>query len=84
MATNGLLINLSDDKSMSEAAIAEMTACQKIEIGERNERWLPIVVEADGVGDSHDIHEWIENLPGVVAVDVIFASVEEPQKQEKK
>ena len=78
MPTNGLLVNLADDKDAADDAVAQMRARQQIELGERNERYLPIVVESQGVKDSHDVHEWIERLPGVIAVEVVFASVDEP------
>ena len=78
MPINGLLINLSDDEALAAETVVLMQESGKLEVGERTERWLPVVVDASGVGESHDVHEWIDALPGVVAVDVIFASVEEP------
>ncbi len=80
MPINGLLINLSNDEVLATETVALLQDSGKLELGERTDRWIPVVVDAAGVGESHDVHEWIDALPGVVAVDVIFASVEEPNR----
>ena len=80
MPINGLLINLSDDEVLAAVTVDLMRKSGKLEMGELADRYLPVVVEASNVGVSHDVHEWIDDLPGVVSVDVIFASVEEPNR----
>lgn len=80
MPINGLLINLSDDEVLAAETVDLMRKSGKLEMGELADRYLPVVVEASSVGVSHDVHEWIDDLPGVVSVDVIFASVEEPNR----
>lgn len=77
MHINGLLLTLSQDIQLSSDAIEKLTSHPAIEVGERNQMWLPIVAEATGTRQSHEIHEWVESLAGVTKVDVIMASVED-------
>lgn len=53
-----------------------------IELGERTGRWQPIVAESEGTRDSHEVHEWLESLSGVVMVDVVFSSVSPPPEKQ--
>lgn len=85
MPINGLLINLIDDEKLAAETVSLVEESGKFELGERNDRWLPVVAESKDTGGSHDAHEWLDALPGVVSVNVIFASVEEPDfKKEDK
>lgn len=80
MPINGLLINLIADEELAKETVSLLEQSGKLELGELTDRWLPVVVEASHTGASHDVHEWIDALPGVVSVDVIFASVEQPNQ----
>jgi len=75
MPVNGLLITLEEDETLVEEVLKVLDDREGIEIGERTGRWLPVVVEAEDAKGSHDVHEWIESLSGVVIVDVVFTSV---------
>lgn len=77
MPVNGLLVTLSKDSAVAEAACALMAARDGLSLGTPRERWLPVAVETADVRDSHDLHEWIEALPGVEQVDVIYAGFDE-------
>lgn len=78
-AVNGLLLSLSKNEDLAREAVQAIEQHPRIELGELNECWLPVVVDSMGTGDSHDVHEWIQKLEGVDFVDVVFASVEEPE-----
>lgn len=78
MSINGLLLTLSDEDMLVQQALDAIKEHSQLEIGGRSGRWQPLVVESNGTGDSHDIHEWLQALDGVVKVDVIFTSVDEP------
>jgi nitrate reductase NapAB chaperone NapD len=75
MPVNGLLITLTEDETLTNDALLAIAEHEGIELGERTEKWQPVVVETAGVGESHEVHEWLEALPGVMKVDVIFTSV---------
>ena len=78
MPINGLLINLSDDVSLAEETLKVMDSHDQLELGEKIDRWIPVVVESEDTRNSHAIHEWINSLQGVISADVIFASVDQP------
>jgi len=75
MPVNGLLLTLLEDENLVNDALSSIAARDDVSLGERTGKWQPVVVESDDVGDSHDVHEWLESLPGVLFVDVIFTSV---------
>jgi len=83
MPINGLLINLSDNTSLADEALATMDSHDQLELGEKLDRWIPVVVESQDTRNSHDIHEWIHSLQGVISADVIFASVDQPNSSPK-
>jgi nitrate reductase NapAB chaperone NapD len=78
MPVNGLLITLTEDETLSSDALLAIAKHDCIELGDRTDRWQPVVVETSGTRDSHEIHEWLEALPGVIMVDVVFSSVADP------
>ncbi len=79
MPVNGLLLTLSEDEMLVKDVLSELDQRHDIELGERTERWQPLVVETSGTRESHEVHEWISDLPGVIMVDVVFSSVSSPQ-----
>jgi len=82
MPVNGLLITLTEDETLSGDALLAIAEHDGIELGDRTDRWQPVVVETSGTRDSHEIHEWLEALPGVIMVDVVFSSVSDPEEAE--
>lgn len=83
MPVNGLLLTLAEDQQLIDDVLVAVAELECIELGERTGRWQPVVVETKGTKDSHDIHEWLESLSGVVMVDVVFSSVDDQQGESK-
>lgn len=81
MPVNGLLITLTEDEMLSKEVLLAIAKRDGIELGDRTDRWQPVVVETWDTRDSHEVHEWLEALPGVVSVDVVFSSVSDPQEE---
>ena len=81
MPVNGLLLTLKEDEGLVSNALLEIEGRQDIELGERTGRWQPVVVESRGTKGSHEAHEWLESLPGVIMVDVVFSSVSPPPEK---
>lgn len=52
-------------------------------LGERIGGKLPVVLEAADGSSARYWHEWVEDLPGVVHVDVAFVSFEEAERSEE-
>ena len=47
--------------------------------GERNARWLPVAMEARDDAESRDLHDWLNALPGVDFVDVVYVNFDEDE-----
>ncbi|MCP5537681.1 MAG: hypothetical protein H7A51_15790 [Akkermansiaceae bacterium] len=82
MPVNGLLLTLTEDEKLAQSSLLEIECRDDIELGDRTGRWQPVVVETGGTRESHEVHEWLENLPGVLMVDVVFSSVSPPQESQ--
>lgn len=78
MPVNGLLLTLSANPKMADAALAEISSKREATLGAARDRWQPLVADTAGVKAAHDFHEWLEALPGVEQVDVIYVGFDEP------
>ncbi len=77
MPINGLLLKLSPDSEIADAALARICQRPEASLGEVQDRWQPIAVDTPDVRAAHDFHEWLEALPGVEQVDVIYVGFDE-------
>jgi hypothetical protein len=77
MAVKGVLVTLDEDPVLAGAALQALRAKPGVELGELQERWLPLVVESADEGASKQLIRWIEGLEGVYFLDTVFASVGE-------
>ncbi len=76
MVISGLVVTLAEGPEADEALEA-LALAGPFTLGERFGRRQAAVLETDDGGESVRWHGWAERLPGVVCVDVRFASVEE-------
>ena len=74
---SGLVVHFSEDKSLANTALLEITEQKNIDIGIQSERRLPIVVEADSIESSHKMTDWLFELEGVCHVDVTYVHLDE-------
>lgn len=72
MITSGLVLTLSTDAALAEEAVASLRARSEFTPGERNDRWLPVVLETANDAASRVAHDWLNSLPGVEFVDVVY------------
>lgn len=79
MITSGLVLTLTADAALASQACEALRSRPEITLGERNQRWLPIAAEAEGVAASRDLHDWLSALPGVEYVDVVEVNFEETE-----
>lgn len=82
MPVNGLLVKLSMDPRLADAALARISERPEVMLGDARERWQPLVVDSPDVRTSHDFHEWLEAMPGIEHVDVIYVGFDEPTPTE--
>lgn len=73
---SSLVITLSGDRELATEAIARIARHPLIEAGDAEGHYLPVVIEAT---DARPVHHWLEALPGVAFVDVVFCSTELPE-----
>lgn len=67
-----LVIRMHDELRLQEGVYVALRTRREIEVGEAFGPWLPVVVET---GSPRELHAWLESLPGVAFVDVIFVEV---------
>jgi hypothetical protein len=77
MPVNGLLLTLSADRVLAEAARNRISTRPEATQGETQDRWQALAVDTADVKAAHDFHEWLEALPGVEQVDVIYVGFDE-------
>ena len=77
MPVNGLLLMLSPDSKLADATRARIAARPGVSLGLAHDRWQPLVADTADVKAAHDFHEWLDSLPGVERVDVIYVGFDE-------
>lgn len=83
MWISSLVVTLGESSEIRRPVIDSLQAIHSLTVGESpSPNRIPVVVEA---GDAHESRywcEWIEQLPGVVKVDVAFVSCDDDPKLE--
>lgn len=76
IAVHGVVITVDPSSGTERRAdlIASLKAHSSIEVGEVHENRVPAVIDANSGRESRSVHEWIENRPGVLKVDVVFSA----------
>ena len=69
-----LVVTLSQDPEAAALAQAEIAKQASISTAPLEGHYLPMVIEEV---DARSIHRWLESLPGVSNVDVVFCSTDE-------
>lgn len=76
MPVNGLMLTLTAGDRSVAGVLDAIRKRPEVELGELQDRWLPLVVEARDQRGSRDVHAWLEGLPGVETVDVILVGLD--------
>ena len=79
MIISGLILSLSADEALTAQAVASVSTRTEFMPGERNARWLPVAMEARDDAASRDLHDWLNALPGVDFVDVVYVNFDEDE-----
>jgi len=75
MWISSFVVALSDDLRKSERVLAALRSIPCLHLGEMQaSSRLPVVLEAEDAQESRYWYDWIERLPGVLKVDMAFAS----------
>lgn len=80
MQINGLLVTLTpQSRAKCEAIALQLAGRKELSIGELNDRWLPVAMEATDDAHARELHDWIGAQPGVEFVDVVSVSFDEEE-----
>lgn len=78
MQINGLLVTLApQSRAKCEAIARHLAGRTELSVGELNDRWLPVAMEAVDDAHAREIHDWIGAQPGVEFVDVVSVSFDD-------
>jgi hypothetical protein len=69
---SGLVANLTADATLAHSALQAIKQHPALELGPQDGRRLPLVLETATPGESHELSEWLCELPGVEHIDVAF------------
>jgi hypothetical protein len=83
MITSGLVLTLNADAALAEQAMTSLHTRPEFTSGERNDRWLPVALEAADDAASRAAHDWLNSLPGVDFVDVVHVNFEGEEAEGK-
>ena len=78
MWISSFVVTVTDDVALRMAVIEALRAIPSLTVGDSpTPGRVPVVVEAEDSQQSRHWYEWVEQLPGVVKVDVAFVSCDE-------
>lgn len=74
---SGLVAYLGADEGLASAAVLAMDQHSTMELGPRDGRRQPLVLETQTAAESQQLTDWLSELPGVEHVDVVFVHLDE-------
>ena len=78
MPVSGLVVSLSNQPDLRQNAWESMRADPRIEVGLIEAQRVAIVVDTASNEEDKTIWNWLQQLPGVVFVDIVMVGFEEP------
>lgn len=81
MWISSFVVTLPADEARTAALCEGIAAVPVFTLGERQGRRLPVVLEAADGSTARNWHQWVENLPGIVQVEVAFVSFEDVEEE---
>jgi hypothetical protein len=79
MPVSGLVVNLADPESALRVS-EQMARAEAFTLGEQIGLRLPVVLHAGDAVTADAYHAWLQQLPGVVNVDVAFIYLDDPEE----
>ena len=81
MPVSGLVVTFSDDKLIGDQAFIAIENNPQIQIGPRAEKRMAIVLDTDSNLEDRIVWDWLNTLPGVLFVDVVFVGFEKSDNE---
>lgn len=79
MWISSFVVSLPAAEESAMAILRALAAIPVFTLGERQASRLPVVLEAPDGSTARYWHEWVEQLPGVIQVEVAFVSFDESE-----
>ena len=79
MAVSGLVIVLADDASARSDAVRSIEAHPSLDVGPLHDRRLAVVMETASGDADQAVWEFLNSLPGVELVELVFVGVEQEE-----
>ena len=77
MPVAGLALTFNQDEALASDAVAQMFKRDEIQLGELDGRYMAAVLDTADSRASRELHRWIESLPGVDFVDVVYVGFDD-------
>ena len=77
MPVSGLVVSFTDQPALREKAMDAIRDEPRIEIGVAKSRRMAIVIDTASSDEDKQLWNWLQELPGVVFVDVVMVGFEE-------
>lgn len=84
MPISGLILTLQNPGGAESLIEESLILERQLAVGELQGNHLPVVLETATAQESREVHDRLLDCPGIVAVDVVFVSTEEPGVSEAK
>ena len=81
MCISGLIITLTEQPTEAAIAIRRLSADARIMLGRQERYLLPAALEAGSDSEAEDVVRWMNDLPGVRKVDVVYVRFAEADAQ---
>ncbi len=72
MHTSGWVVTFVDDPALARGAQLELASAGPFTLGESLGCRRAVTLEASDPQTAHDWHEWVQALPGIEGVEVVF------------
>lgn len=79
MWISSFVVLLPTAEESATAILRALAAIPVFTLGEQQASRLPVVLEAPDGSTARYWHEWVEQLPGVIQVEVAFVSFDESE-----
>lgn len=83
MPISGFSITLADDEASAQASLQIMSRDGRLELGPRKGRRIAAVGETPTTREDRALWDWLNALPGVVHVDVVFVEFNDVAAEER-
>ncbi len=80
MWISSFVVTLSPTNGSDHPVVAALKSMPVFMLGQQQGARLPVVLEAPDGSTARYWHEWVEQLPGVVQVEVAFVSFDETEQ----